>query len=99
MAKCTISPLTGQIMTISGKLGNTLFKTYRNGQVRAYMAPKDGYKRSTPASKAELLHRQKFSFIASEVARRMKAGDSRPRKVIWEDVKRDSERMQHLISA
>ena len=99
MAKCTISPLTGQIMTISGKLGNTLFKTYRNGQVRAYMTPKGGYTRSTPVSTAELLQRKKFSFIASEVARRMKAGDSRPRKVIWDEVKRDSERMQHLISA
>ena len=26
MAKCTIDPFTGEIVTISGKLGNMLFK-------------------------------------------------------------------------
>lgn len=99
MAKCTINPLTGQIMTISGRLGNTLFKTYRNGQVRAYVTPKGGYTRSTPLSKAELLQRKKFSVIASEVARRIKAGDTRPRKVIWTEVKTETERMQYLINS
>ena len=94
MAKCTIDPVTGQIRTISGKLGNTLFKTYRNGQVRAYLTPKGGYQRSTPPSEAELFQRQMFSVIASEVARRIKAGDTRPRKEIWTDVKAEAARRQ-----
>lgn len=98
MAKCTIDPLTGQILTISGQLGNTLFKTYRNGHVRAYLTPKGGYPRTKPVTKAELLQRKIFSVIASEVARRIKAGDTRPRKVIWAEVKTDTERMRNLCN-
>lgn len=99
MATCTIDPLSGQILTISGKLGNTLFKTYRNDQVRAYLTPQGGYPRSTPVTKAELIHRKKFSVIASEVARRIKAGDTRPKSVIWAEVKTAAERMQYLCNA
>lgn len=93
MAKCTIDPITGQILTISGKLGNTLFKTYRNGQVRAYLTPPAGYQRSTPLSEAELKQRKHFAFVASEVARRRRAGDTRPRKVIWAEVCTEAEPM------
>ena len=99
MAKCTIDPLTGQILTISGKVGNTLFKTYRNGQVRAYLTPQGGYKRSTPPSKTELLQRKIFSIVASEVARKIKAGDTRPRHIIWAEVKKEAERMRNLCNA
>ena len=98
MAKCTIDPITGQILTISGRLGNTLFKTYRDGQVRAYLLPPQGYQRSTRVTKAEILARSRFAYMASEVARRVKAGDPRPRKLIWQELKTElaseSERMQ-----
>ena len=87
MATCTIDPVTGQIRTISGRVGNTVYKTYRNGQVRAYLMPPGGYQRSTPVTKAEMKARLQFAIMASEVARRRKAGDTRPKKVIWEEVK------------
>lgn len=96
MAKCTIDPVSGQITTISGKLGNTLFKTYKNGQIRAYLTPRGGYPRTTPVTEAEALQRKIFSVVASEVARRIKAGDTRPRKEIWSEVKTEAVRTQHL---
>ena len=91
MAKCTIDPLTGQILTISGKLGNTLFKTY--------LTPQGGYKRSTPLTPTELLQRKIFSIVSSEVARKIKAGDTRPRQIIWAEVKKEAERMRNLCNA
>ena len=53
MAKCTINPMSGLIRSLSGRVGNTLFKTYRDGQVRAYMIRPGQYKRTTPPSEAE----------------------------------------------
>ena len=87
MAKCTIDPISGLIRTISGKLGNTLFKTYRNGQVRAYLTSPSTNLRKNPPSPAELAARQNFARMASEVARRMRAGDKRPKSIIWNEVK------------
>lgn len=99
MAKCTFNPLTGLISTLSGRVGNTLYKTYRNGQVRAYMIRPDQFKRSTPLSEAEQKQRMLFAVIASEVARRRKAGDMRPKKIIWAEVRREAEDGQSLINA
>ena len=99
MAKCTINPMSGLIRSLSGRVGNTLFKTYRDGQVRAYMIRPGQYKRTTPPSEAEQRGRQLFAIIASEVARRRKAGDTRPKKIIWAEVRTEAERKQVLSNA
>lgn len=99
MAKCTINPMSGLIRTLSGRVGNTLFKTYRNGQVRAYLVRPDQFRRTTPLSEAEIRGRQLFSITASEVARRRKAGDTRPKKVIWAEVWSEAEQGQTRIGS
>ena len=82
----------GVIQSLSGKLGNTLFKTYRNGQVRAYIMPSGRYQRLSPLSPDEIRNRQLFAFITAEVRRRINAGDTRPRKIIWAEVQSEAER-------
>lgn len=99
MAKCTINPISGLIRTLSGRVGNTLFKTYRNGQVRAYMIRPDQYKRTAPPTEAEQRERKRFAVIASEVARRKKAGDTRPRKVIWAEVRTEADQRQVRVKS
>ena len=86
MAKCTIDPFTGEIVTISGKLGNTLFKTYRNGQVRVYLLPSSPTPRSTPLSEKEIASRNLFAIAATVTKRRVEAGDKRRRAVIFKEV-------------
>ena len=86
MAKCTIDPITGQILTISGKLGNTLYKTFRNGQVRAYLTPPNPTPRSTPLSDKEIAARQLFSIASTVTKRRIEAGDRRRRPEIFKEV-------------
>ena len=99
MAKCIINPMSGLICSLSGRVGDTLFKTYRNGQVRAYLIRPDQFRRTTPPSPAELQHRELFAMISSEVARRRKAGDTRPKKIIWAEVRAEAERKQVLSKA
>ena len=86
MAKCTIDPFTGEIVTISGKLGNMLFKTYRNGQVRGYLLPSSPTPRSTPLSDKEIASRNLFAIAATVTKRRIEAGDKRRRSVIFKEV-------------
>lgn len=43
-------------------------------------------RRRTKPTKSELKARSNFGAIASEVARRLKAGDTRPRSIIWKEV-------------
>ena len=43
-------------------------------------------RRRTKPTKSELQARSAFGTIASEVARRMREGDTRPRSVIWKEV-------------
>ena len=86
MAKCTIDPFTGQILTISGKLGNTLYKTYRNGQVRAYLQPSKPAPRSKPLSAKEIASRHLFAIAATVTKRRIEAGDTRRRQLIFKEV-------------
>ena len=86
MAKCTIDPFTGEIVTISGKLGNMLFKTYRNGQVRGYLLPSSPTPRSTPLSEKEIVSRNLFAIAATVTKRRVEAGDKRRRSVIFKEV-------------
>ena len=46
-------------------------------------------KRSKPVSQHELDLRSRFSVMAREVARRISAGDKRPKARIWAEIKRD----------
>lgn len=82
MAKVTL--VNGTVTSISGRLGNMLYKTYRNGTTKAYLYHKA--ERSTPLSEAEKTTRTNFALIASEVAKRMRAGDKRPKNIIWQEV-------------
>ena len=43
-------------------------------------------KRKSKPSASELVQRQRFARIASEVARLMRSGDTRPRQLIWREV-------------
>jgi len=91
MAQTTLIP---GVETISGKVGNYLFKTFnRNGKkdVRVYLCPEGSYRRKTKLSAAEKASRKQFGELAREVTRRQKAGDKRTRKAIWADVKRERE--------
>ena len=84
MARVELMP---GIKSISGKVGNMIFKTYKNGKVRAY--PADKRIRTKKLSTAETNARFNFGRIAAEVAKRMADGDTRPRKVIWAAVKKE----------
>ena len=87
MAKVELMP---GIKSISGRVGNMIFRTYRNGKVRVYPGAssrrngKSGLRLEGPAA----TNRFTFGTIAVEVARRMADGDTRPRKTIWAEVKR-----------
>lgn len=82
MAKVTF--VNGAIKSISGRLGNMIYKTYKNGTTKAYLYHKA--ERSTPLSDAEHTTRTNFALIASEVAKRMRAGDKRSKSTIWREV-------------
>ncbi len=91
MAKTTLLP---GVESISGKVGNYLFKTFnRNGkkEVRVYLCPSDRYQRKTKLSAEECKQRKRFVEGCREVARRIKAGDTRPKKAIWAAVKEEQE--------
>ena len=51
-----------------------------------YMKPRQ---RSTPVSPRELEVRNRFTVISREVARRIAAGDRRPKSLIWAEIKRE----------
>ena len=87
MAQTTLLP---GVETISGKVGNYLFKTFnRNGkkEVRVYLCPEGSYSRRSKLSKEEIAARAQFAEQAREVSRRIKAGDKRTKKAIWAEVK------------
>ena len=75
------------IRSISGKVGNLVYKTRYDADgrphVRAYALPA---KRSTPPSKQELVKRERFGAIGRAVQLKRKAGDTRPHKTIWDEV-------------
>ena len=88
--------LAAGIESVSGKCGNMIFKTFKrpNGktETRAYFNPyhrtrweKVSARKSKP-TKSELKARSSFGAIASEVARRLREGDTRPRSIIWKEV-------------
>lgn len=55
MAKVELRP---EFASISGKVGNMIFRTFKNGQVHMYKAPE--YKRKKPVSEAEMQARGLF---------------------------------------
>ena len=82
MARITLRP---EILGISGRVGNMIFKTRKDGKTFAYSAQRQ--QRVTPISDKELSIRSRFKLMAQEVARRVAAGDTRTRKEIWQEVK------------
>jgi len=56
MAKVTLMPA---IESISGKIGNVVFRTYKNGQTRVYSS--DTKNRKTKISKNEIRNREVFA--------------------------------------
>ena len=82
MAKVTL--VNGTVKSISGRLGNMIYKTYKNGTTKAYLYHKA--ERSTPLSEKEIAARILFSTAASETKRRIAAGDTRRRSIIFKEV-------------
>ena len=60
-------------------------RTYkRTGKTCFYVV--DPRRRRSKPTKSEIKARSSFGAIASEVARRLREGDTRPRSVIWKEV-------------
>ena len=76
MARVTLKP---EIESISGKIGKFIFRTYKNGQVRAYKAP--DYHRSTPPSEKEIKARRLFALRVKRVTELMALGV--PKQEAW----------------
>ena len=76
----------GIFSKITGRVGDVRFYT-RNGKqfMRAYK-PRI---RTTKVTEKEIAHRERFGRICAEVARRIHAGDKRPRTEIWKEVSRE----------
>ena len=72
------------ITSLSGKLGGMIYRTLKSGKIVASMPAKP---RTKTLSVAEKTARANFAAIAAEVAKRMHAGDTRPKSVIWQEVK------------
>ena len=60
-------------------------RTYK-GTCKTCFYVVDPRRRRTKPTKSELKARSNFGAIASEVARRLREGDTRPRSVIWKEV-------------
>ena len=82
MAKITLPP---EIIGISGRVGNMIFRTTKDG--RTFVNSANRQKRSTQPKPAEIAQRQRFTLMAQEVARRIANGDHRQRAIIWREVK------------
>ena len=86
MANCN---LFQGIASISGKMGNVIFKTFTRPDgtsfTRVYRADTHAM-RSTPPSDRELAQRVRFAAICRAVAQRQRNGDTRPKKLIWDEL-------------
>ena len=71
--------------TADGPITKRVVACVRNGKQRIYW--REDKPRRTKLSDKEKAARQSFSLIAYEVSRRIEAGDKRPRKLIWAEVK------------
>ena len=72
-------------VTSKGTVTRRVVACVRNGKQRIYI--REDKPRRTPITEGEIAARSSFALMASEVSRRMAAGDSRSRKLIWADVK------------
>ena len=75
-----------KIRTKEGIITRRVVASVRNGKQRIYF--REDKPRTTKISTAETNARFNFGKIAAEVAKRMADGDTRPRKVIWAEVKK-----------
>jgi len=73
------------IRTHDGIITRRVVACVRNGKQRIYF--REDKPRTKKLSKAEVNAHLNFATIAVEVARRMADGDTRPRKLIWAEVK------------
>ena len=63
-------------------------RTYkRTGKTCFYVV--DPRRRRTKPTESEIKARSSFGAIASEVARRLREGDTRPRSIIWKEVAKE----------
>lgn len=81
MAKVILK--NGIIQALSGKFGNIVYRTLKSGKIVATM-PRPC---SVPATKQQIQQREQFATIAAQVAQRKAAGDPRPKKAIWAEIK------------
>ena len=79
------------IQALSGKFGGMIYRTLKSGKIVVCAPPSP---RSSALSPGEMKHRQQFAVIAAEVARRIREGDTRSKKIIWREVKAEAERRQ-----
>lgn len=87
MAKVELPP---NMESISGKLGNFIFRTYHrpNGttETRVYRNPFFGKTASHKPTKAQLAQQARFRQTNIEVSKRIAAGDKRHRKLIFKEI-------------
>ena len=83
MARVILRP---EIKGISGKIGNMIFRTTKDG--RTFVSSSNRRTRTKHPSDREQNTRSRFALAAKEVARRIAEGDTRPRKDIWREVYR-----------
>ena len=78
----TLSKTT--IITSKGVITKRVVACVRNGKQKIYI--REDKPRHSKPTKSELKARSSFGAIASEVARRLREGDTRPRSIIWKEV-------------
>lgn len=83
MARVILRP---EILGISGKVGNMIFRTTKTG--KTFVSSAKRKPRHSAVTSNELHQRGRFTAMCQEVARRIANGDKRPRKEIWAEVKR-----------
>lgn len=84
------------IRTADGTITQRVFACMRNGKQRIYF--REYGPRTTSLSEKEKQARSSFAHMAREVSRRMAAGDKRPKKVIWAEVKADFKKGENNAS-
>ena len=94
--------LRAEIKSISGAVGALLYKTFHKADgttvTRVYKNPyyrRPGERnplRSTAVTDKERAVRDRFAAMARAVNARLRAGDKRPRKEIWKEVKAEYEK-------
>ena len=72
------------IVTSKGIITRRVVACIRNGKQKIYI--REDKPRRTKPTKSEIKARSSFGAIASEVARRLREDDTRPRSIIWKEV-------------